>query len=221
MRLQNSVRQNRLELICEATRAFLLDAGYRDRGHRRRYRVLLRCIGCRVHGDPSNAWHAEFHAEREPVWRLAGTFSRRSRPFWVRALARKQKIGADLFVDAHRARDRGPGRPSDQGHDWPGAPVGESRAYVERSASERFEIPLLSVGSCRCVCGILRGAIVGQAPHRLGLPADPNTHWLFAVVPRSSLFVGRRLRSVSWNRRRSSRLAFSLSKDLERGSSVR
>src|ERR1700724_1302118 len=105
MRLQNSVRQNRLELICEATLAFLLDAGYRDRGHRRRYRVLLRCVGCRVHGEPSNAWHAEFHAEREPVWRLAGTHARRASFNGDRAVAWRQEMDTHYSRGANRPLD--------------------------------------------------------------------------------------------------------------------
>ena len=110
--------------------------------------------------------------------------------------------------DVDRARDRGTAGARDQGYDRPCATVRESGAYVEWSSSERLQISLFSVGSRRCVGRIFRSAPVGQATHRLGLPADPNTHWFFAAVPRSSLFIGRCLRSGSRGFERTRRLAF-------------
>ena len=101
------------ELICEATRGFVLDARDIDCGLRNRGRFLFRRVRRRVYYQPSNARHAEFHAKREPIRRLAGTFFCRARLRWSGMVARKQKMDADLFIYAHCLVHRRAGRARD------------------------------------------------------------------------------------------------------------
>src|SRR5438552_16709050 len=92
-------------LFCEARRRFLLADRHRHCGDSDRNSILFRRGGTRFHGATSKPHDAQFHAQRELVWRLALRSCRWIAPFRNRLAGPGQKMDANCFGDVNGARN--------------------------------------------------------------------------------------------------------------------